>query len=136
MMQSVSGRLEADRQALEAADEDRFDPRRLAREFDRLQPRQQLFHQDSHLHPREMLPQAHMRAKAEGDLLILKPAGSKAVGRGEKSLVRVRRDIVTNKPTPLRIALPADPASSLRADQKFRTRTPERAWGGEGGVKT
>src|SRR3546814_6240045 len=50
-----SSRLEPDRQPLQPADEHRFDPRRLARQFDALQPRQPFLHQDSHLHPPQML---------------------------------------------------------------------------------
>src|SRR3546814_15246921 len=55
-----------------------------------------------------MLPQAHMRAKAEGDLLILRAVGIEAVGRVENILVAVRRDIVQHQPVAFANRLPAD----------------------------
>src|SRR3546814_5466472 len=55
---------ETNRQALQPADEHRFDARRLAREFKPLEARQQFLHQNPHLHPREMLAEADVRAEA------------------------------------------------------------------------
>src|SRR3546814_8323000 len=56
---------EADRQTFQPADEHRFDARRLAREFEPFQARQQLLHQNPHLHPREMLAEANVCAEAD-----------------------------------------------------------------------
>src|SRR5690606_22908248 len=97
-IQSVLGEREADRQTLQPADEHRFDARGLAREFEAFEARQQLLHQYPHLHAREMLAEADVRAKTEGDLLVLLAIGIEGEGVAEHILVAVGRYIVQHQP--------------------------------------
>src|ERR1700760_407359 len=60
-----SGLREPDRQRLEPAHEVRNLQPRLAGELHRPQPRDQLVEQRSHLDLRDVLPEAHVRPKAE-----------------------------------------------------------------------
>src|SRR3546814_20330488 len=79
-----SSRLEPDRKPLQPADEHRFDPPRLARQFDALQPRQQFLPHVSHLPPRNMLAKPAMRATAEHALLVLSPSRVEGAGSGDQ----------------------------------------------------
>src|SRR5262249_41293783 len=96
----------ADRNRLRTADKRRLAALRLARELNSVKPWQKLFPENAHLHPREMLAEADMRAIAERNLLVGRAIDPERKGGVEDLLVPVSRGIGQKQPVALGDLLP------------------------------
>ena len=89
MLAARSVHLEADRHGFRAADEVCLRARGFAGQFHRFEARQEFFPQEAHFHPGKVLAKAHMRAIAEGDMLVGRAVDLEAVGIFEHGFVPV-----------------------------------------------
>src|SRR5260370_27534957 len=72
-----------------SANKVRVRARRCSVELDALQAGEQLFPQDSHFHPTQMLPKANMRSVAKGDVLVRRAGNLAFVGVSGNGLLRI-----------------------------------------------
>src|SRR3954453_3097843 len=98
---SFSIHLEPYRQLFRAVDKIGLRHLDLAVEGDRFQPRQQFLEQDAHLELGQILPEAEMRAVAEGDMAVRLAVATKLIGLLEHVLVAIARRVATHQPVAL-----------------------------------
>src|SRR5262245_11204021 len=84
-----SAQYQAHRKCADTADERRLDTARPAGRHDPLSPTQQLREQRAHLHPRQLLPDADMRAASERDMPVRLAIDHECIGVLKHRLVTV-----------------------------------------------